>query len=78
MSVSIINGRLIDPAHGIDDVLDLHIDGDVVVWSEPGTAAHVVSVLNVLGAGTLGAGDTPVSTDEEEDRCASTTIAIAM
>jgi dihydroorotase len=31
MSISIINGRLIDPAHGIDDLLDLHIDGDVVV-----------------------------------------------
>ena len=31
MSISIVNGRLIDPAHGIDDVLDLHIDGDVVV-----------------------------------------------
>ena len=31
MSVSIINGRLIDPAHGIDDHLDLHIDGECVV-----------------------------------------------
>jgi len=31
VSISIINGRLIDPAHGIDDVLDLHIDGEVVV-----------------------------------------------
>ncbi|MCG6966322.1 MAG: dihydroorotase [Chromatiaceae bacterium] len=31
MSISIINGRLIDPAHGIDDRLDLHIDGEVVV-----------------------------------------------
>ena len=31
MSISIINGRLIDPAHGIDDLLDVHIDGDVVV-----------------------------------------------
>lgn len=31
MSVSIVNGRLIDPAHGIDDMLDLHIDGEVVV-----------------------------------------------
>jgi dihydroorotase len=31
MSVSIINGRLIDPAHGIDDQLDLHIDGEQVV-----------------------------------------------
>ena len=31
MSVSIINGRLIDPAHDIDDLLDLHIDGNVVV-----------------------------------------------
>ena len=31
MSISIVNGRLIDPAHGIDDVLDLHIDGEVVV-----------------------------------------------
>ena len=31
MSVSIINGRLIDPAHGIDDFLDLHIDGEIVV-----------------------------------------------
>ena len=31
MSISILNGRLIDPAHGIDDLLDLHIDGDVVV-----------------------------------------------
>jgi dihydroorotase len=31
MSISIINGRLIDPAHGIDDNLDLHIDGEVVV-----------------------------------------------
>jgi hypothetical protein len=26
------------------------------LWSEPGTAAHVVSVLNVIGAGTLGVG----------------------
>jgi dihydroorotase len=31
MSISIINGRLIDPAHGIDDHLDLHIDGEQVV-----------------------------------------------
>jgi len=31
VSISIINGRLIDPAHGIDDLLDVHIDGDVVV-----------------------------------------------
>jgi len=31
MSVSILGGRLIDPAHGIDDRLDLHIDGGVVV-----------------------------------------------
>ena len=31
MSLSIVNGRLIDPAHGIDDLLDLHIDGEVVV-----------------------------------------------
>ena len=31
MSISIVNGRLIDPAHGIDDLLDLHIDGEVVV-----------------------------------------------
>ena len=31
MSASIINGRLIDPAHGIDDFLDLHIDGEIVV-----------------------------------------------
>ena len=31
MSISIINGRLIDPAHGIDDQLDLHIDGEFVV-----------------------------------------------
>jgi dihydroorotase len=31
MSISIINGRLIDPAHGIDDQLDLHIDGEHVV-----------------------------------------------
>ncbi|MGB5202349.1 MAG: dihydroorotase [Sedimenticolaceae bacterium] len=31
MSISIINGRLIDPAHGIDDFLDLHIDGETVV-----------------------------------------------
>ena len=31
MSVSIVNGRLIDPAHGIDDTLDLHIDGQLVV-----------------------------------------------
>ena len=31
MSISIINGRLIDPAHGIDDRLDLHLDGEVVV-----------------------------------------------
>lgn len=31
MSISIINGRLIDPAHGIDDQLDLHIDGEQVV-----------------------------------------------
>jgi dihydroorotase len=31
VSVSIINGRLIDPAHGIDDFLDLHIDGEIVV-----------------------------------------------
>jgi len=31
VSISIINGRLIDPAHGIDDILDLHIDGEVVV-----------------------------------------------
>ena len=31
MSISVVNGRLIDPAHGIDDVLDLHIDGQTVV-----------------------------------------------
>jgi dihydroorotase len=31
MSISIINGRLIDPAHGIDDQLDLHIDGEIIV-----------------------------------------------
>jgi dihydroorotase len=31
VSISIINGRLIDPAHGIDDFLDLHIDGETVV-----------------------------------------------
>lgn len=31
MSISIVNGRLIDPAHGIDDQLDLHIDGTTVV-----------------------------------------------
>jgi dihydroorotase len=31
MSISIINGRLIDPAHDIDDMLDLHIDGQLVV-----------------------------------------------
>ncbi len=31
MSISIINGRLIDPAHGIDDFLDLHTDGEIVV-----------------------------------------------
>ncbi|WP_078121161.1 dihydroorotase [Thiosocius teredinicola] len=31
MSISIINGRLIDPAHGIDDTLDLHIDGETIV-----------------------------------------------
>jgi hypothetical protein len=28
MSLSIVNGRLIDPAHGIDDQLDLHVDGE--------------------------------------------------
>ena len=31
MSISIVNGRLIDPAHDIDDLLDLHIDGTTVV-----------------------------------------------
>jgi len=31
VSLSIINGRLIDPAHGIDDMLDVHIDGEQVV-----------------------------------------------
>lgn len=31
MSISIVHGRLIDPAHGIDDQLDLHIDGETVV-----------------------------------------------
>ncbi|MCB1722539.1 MAG: dihydroorotase [Chromatiaceae bacterium] len=31
MSISIVNGRLLDPAHGIDDQLDLHLDGEVVV-----------------------------------------------
>ena len=31
MSISIIGGRLIDPAHHIDDQLDLHIDGEQVV-----------------------------------------------
>ena len=31
MSVSIVNGRLIDPAHNIDDHLDLHIDGEQIV-----------------------------------------------
>lgn len=31
MSISILHGRLIDPAHGIDDRLDLHIDGQTVV-----------------------------------------------
>lgn len=31
MSISIVNGRLIDPAHGIDDTLDVHIDRMTVV-----------------------------------------------
>ena len=31
MSISIVNGRLIDPAHNIDDHLDLHIDGEQIV-----------------------------------------------
>ena len=31
MSISIVNGRLIDPAHGIDDMLDVHIDRMTVV-----------------------------------------------
>lgn len=31
MSISIVNGRLIDPGHDIDDRLDLHIDGSQVV-----------------------------------------------
>jgi dihydroorotase len=31
MSLSIVNGRLIDPAHDIDDQLDLHVDGERVV-----------------------------------------------
>lgn len=31
MSVSIVKGRLIDPAHGIDDHLDVHIDGQQIV-----------------------------------------------
>jgi len=31
MSISILNGRLIDPAHAIDDVVDLHIDNGMVV-----------------------------------------------
>ncbi|MDJ0738933.1 MAG: dihydroorotase [Gammaproteobacteria bacterium] len=31
MSISIVNGRLVDPAHGIDDTLDVHIDGAQVV-----------------------------------------------
>ncbi len=31
MSISIINGRLIDPAHNIDDVLDLYVDDGQVV-----------------------------------------------
>ncbi len=31
MSISIVNGRLIDPAHKIDDTLDLHIDAGHVV-----------------------------------------------
>ena len=33
MSISIVNGRLVDPAHGIDDTLDVHIDGaQVGLW----------------------------------------------
>jgi dihydroorotase len=31
VSISIVNGRLIDPAHGVDDRLDVHIDGTTVV-----------------------------------------------
>ncbi len=31
MSTSIVGGRLIDPAHHIDDHLDIHIDGEVVI-----------------------------------------------
>jgi dihydroorotase len=31
MSISIVNGRLIDPAHGIDDMLDVHIDRKTIV-----------------------------------------------
>ena len=31
MSVSIIGGRLIDPANGIDEQLDLHIEGETIV-----------------------------------------------
>lgn len=31
MSISIIGGRLIDPANGIDEQLDLHIEGETIV-----------------------------------------------
>ena len=31
MNISILNGRLIDPANGIDDILNLHIQGQQIL-----------------------------------------------
>ena len=51
MSISILKGRLIDPAHGIDDILDLHIDGDISLTLLPSPRVEVAAIRypNVAG-----------------------------
>lgn len=52
MSLSIVNGRLIDPAHGIDDTLDLHLDDAqvVAIGDAPAefTAAEVIDARGCI------------------------------
>ena len=52
MSISIINGRLIDPAHGIDDTLDLHLDGESVV-AVGGAPAEFVAEETIDASGCV-------------------------
>lgn len=51
MSISIVNGRLIDPAHNIDDHLDLHIDGEQIVAIGDAPAEFTADdVINAQGS----------------------------